>query len=59
VTRLTGSSAVLLVSDIGRAVDFWRDRLGFSCEVYGSPPHFASAVATRRLSCSRYALTPV
>jgi len=44
VTRLTGSSAVLLVSDIGRAVDFWRDRLGFSCEVYGSPPHFASAV---------------
>jgi len=38
VTRLTGSSAVLLVSDIGRAVEFWRDRLGFECEVYGDPP---------------------
>jgi len=43
VTRLTGSSAVLLVSDIARAVEFWRDRLGFECEVYGEPAHFASA----------------
>jgi predicted enzyme related to lactoylglutathione lyase len=43
VTRLTGSSAVLLVSDIARAVEFWRDQLGFACEVYGEPPDFATA----------------
>jgi predicted enzyme related to lactoylglutathione lyase len=44
VTRLAGSSAaVLLVSDIDRAVEFWRDRLGFECEVYGDPRDFASA----------------
>jgi predicted enzyme related to lactoylglutathione lyase len=43
VTRLTGSSSVLLVSDIDRAVEFWRDRLGFECEVYGESHDFASA----------------
>jgi predicted enzyme related to lactoylglutathione lyase len=43
MTRLTGSSPVLLVSDIQRSVEFWRDRLGFECEVYGAPPNFASA----------------
>ena len=43
MTRLTGSSSVLLVSDIDRAVEFWRDRLGFECEVYGEPHDFASA----------------
>jgi predicted enzyme related to lactoylglutathione lyase len=43
LTRLTGSSAVLLVSDIARAVEFWRERLGFECETYGDPPDFASA----------------
>jgi predicted enzyme related to lactoylglutathione lyase len=43
VTRLTGSSSVLLVSDIDRAVEFWRDRSGFECEVYGEPHDFASA----------------
>ena len=43
MTRLTGSSAVLLVSDIARAVEFWRDRLGFACETYGEPADFASA----------------
>ena len=42
MTRLTGSSAVLLVSDIDRAVEFWRDRLGFECETYGEPPNFAA-----------------
>jgi predicted enzyme related to lactoylglutathione lyase len=42
MTRLTGSSAVLLVSDIDRAVEFWRDRLGFTCEVYGDPPNFVT-----------------
>ncbi len=43
MTRLTGSSAVLLVSNIERAVEFWRDRLGFECVTYGEPPNFASA----------------
>ncbi|MFL5927891.1 MAG: VOC family protein [Gaiellaceae bacterium] len=43
MTRLTGSSAVLLVSDIDRAVEFWRDRLGFACEVFGDPPNFVTA----------------
>jgi predicted enzyme related to lactoylglutathione lyase len=44
VTRLTGSSAVLLVSDLERSVEFWRDRLGFTCETFGDPPDFATAV---------------
>jgi len=43
MTRLTGSSAVLLVADLDRAVEFWRDRLGFECETYGDPPDFATA----------------
>jgi predicted enzyme related to lactoylglutathione lyase len=41
--RLTGSSAVLLVSDLDRAVEFWRDRLGFACETFGDPADFATA----------------
>jgi predicted enzyme related to lactoylglutathione lyase len=45
MARLTGSSAVLLVADIDRSVDCYRDRLGFTCEVYGEPPDFI--VATR------------
>jgi catechol 2,3-dioxygenase-like lactoylglutathione lyase family enzyme len=45
VPTLTGVSPVLLVSDIDRAVEYWRDRLGFECEVYGEPPDFV--VATR------------
>ena len=45
MARLTGSSAVLLVADIDRSVEYYRDRLGFTCEVYGEPPDFI--VATR------------
>jgi predicted enzyme related to lactoylglutathione lyase len=45
MARLTASSAVLLVADIGRSVAYYRDGLGFSCEVYGDPPDFI--VATR------------
>jgi predicted enzyme related to lactoylglutathione lyase len=45
VATLTGVSPVLLVSDVDRAVEYWRDRLGFDCEVYGEPPDFV--VATR------------
>ena len=45
MARLTGSSAVLLVAGIDRSVEYYRDRLGFTCEVYGDPPDFI--VATR------------
>jgi predicted enzyme related to lactoylglutathione lyase len=31
------------VSDIHRSVEFWRERLGFECELYGNPPDFATA----------------
>ena len=41
--RLTSISPVLLVADIERSVAFYRDRLGFACETFGDPPHFASA----------------
>jgi predicted enzyme related to lactoylglutathione lyase len=34
---------VLLVADIGRSVEYYRDRLGFACEAYGDPPTFAAA----------------
>jgi predicted enzyme related to lactoylglutathione lyase len=43
VATLTGISPVLLVADLARAVDYYRDRLGFDCEVYGDPPNFATA----------------
>jgi predicted enzyme related to lactoylglutathione lyase len=43
VATLTGISPVLLVADLGRSVDYYRDRLGFTCEVYGDPPNFATA----------------
>jgi predicted enzyme related to lactoylglutathione lyase len=34
---------VLLVADIERSVAYYRDQLGFECEMYGDPPEFASA----------------
>jgi uncharacterized glyoxalase superfamily protein PhnB len=43
VAELTGISPVLLVADLDRAVDFYRDRLGFDCRVFGEPPNFATA----------------
>jgi predicted enzyme related to lactoylglutathione lyase len=39
--KLTGVSPVLLVADLDRSVEFFRDRLGFDCEVVGDPPNFA------------------
>jgi predicted enzyme related to lactoylglutathione lyase len=39
--RLTGISPVLLVSDLDRSVAFYRDLLGFECELFGEPPNFA------------------
>jgi predicted enzyme related to lactoylglutathione lyase len=41
--RLTGSSAVLLVADIERSAEYYRDRLGFTCELHGDPPDFIVA----------------
>ena len=41
--RVKGISPVLLVADVERAVAYYRDRLGFTCETYGEPPNFASA----------------
>jgi predicted enzyme related to lactoylglutathione lyase len=32
-----------MVSNLDRAVAFWRDSLGFECEVYGDPADFATA----------------
>jgi predicted enzyme related to lactoylglutathione lyase len=43
VATLTGISPVLLVADLDRAVAFYRDALGFDCEVYGDPRDFAVA----------------
>jgi len=39
--QLTGVSPVLLVSDLDASVAFYRDLLGFTCEVHGEPPNFA------------------
>jgi len=41
---LAGVSPVMLVADLDRAIDFYRDRLGFECTVYGHPPNFGIAV---------------
>jgi catechol 2,3-dioxygenase-like lactoylglutathione lyase family enzyme len=43
VATLTGISPVLLVSDLERSVAYYRDRLGFRCDVFGDPPDFATA----------------
>jgi predicted enzyme related to lactoylglutathione lyase len=40
---LTGISPVLLVADLDCSVAFYRDALGFDCEVHGDPPDFAVA----------------
>jgi predicted enzyme related to lactoylglutathione lyase len=43
VATLTGISPVLLVSNLECSVAYYRDQLGFECEVYGEPPDFAAA----------------
>jgi predicted enzyme related to lactoylglutathione lyase len=43
VAKLTGISPVILVADLECSVAYYRDRLGFTCEVYGDPPNFATA----------------
>jgi len=47
VATVTGISPVLLVSDPVRSVAYYRDRLGFRCDVFGDPPDLATA-KTRR-----------
>ena len=44
MATLTGVSPVLLVADLQRSVDYFSDRLGFRCHVFGDPPNFATAV---------------
>jgi predicted enzyme related to lactoylglutathione lyase len=55
MATLTGVSPVLLVADLDRSVGFFRDRLGFDCDVYGEPPDFATA--TRDAATILLALT--
>jgi len=43
VARPRGISPVLLVADLERAVEYYRDKLGFDCQVFGDPPNFATA----------------
>jgi catechol 2,3-dioxygenase-like lactoylglutathione lyase family enzyme len=43
VAVLTGVSPVLLVADLQRSVDYFSDRLGFECHLFGDPPNFATA----------------
>jgi hypothetical protein len=40
---LTGISPVLLVADLQRSIDYFSDRLGFECHMFGDPPNFATA----------------
>ena len=53
---MTGISPVLLVADLDRAVTYYRDALGFDCEVYGDPADFA--VASRGAAVIFLALAP-
>ncbi len=56
MATLTGISPLLLVGDLERALGFYRDALGFSCEVYSEPPDFA--VASRDAAVILLALAP-
>jgi predicted enzyme related to lactoylglutathione lyase len=40
---VTGISPVLLVADLERSVGFFGDQLGFTCQLHGDPPNFATA----------------
>ena len=43
MAKVTGISPVLLVADLVRSVDYFRDQLGFECHLFGEPPNFATA----------------
>jgi predicted enzyme related to lactoylglutathione lyase len=55
VATLTGISPLLLVADLDRAVAFYRDALGFNCDVYGEPADFAVASRDRAVILLRLA----
>ncbi len=40
---ITGISPVLLVSDVEQSVAYYRDLLGFTCNIHGDPPDFVTA----------------
>jgi len=45
------AGAILAVADVGRAIGFYRDRLGFELEaVYDDPPYATLSLAGTRLS---------
>jgi catechol 2,3-dioxygenase-like lactoylglutathione lyase family enzyme len=56
MAALTGISPVLLIADVERAVEYYRDRLGFRCDVHGDPPDFV--VAERDAAVILMALCP-
>jgi len=56
MSRFTGASPVLLVADLDRSVTYFREQLGFGCQVHGEPPDFA--VADRDDVTILLALTP-
>jgi uncharacterized glyoxalase superfamily protein PhnB len=56
MATLTGISPVLLIADVERAVEYYRDRLGFRCDVHGDPPDFV--VAERDAAVILMALCP-
>lgn len=40
--KLTGHAPVLLVQDMRKALEYWRDKMGFTDQTpYGEPPYFA------------------
>jgi catechol 2,3-dioxygenase-like lactoylglutathione lyase family enzyme len=45
------AGAILVVSDVGRSVEFYRDRIGFEVEaLYDDPPYATLVLAGARLS---------
>jgi uncharacterized glyoxalase superfamily protein PhnB len=49
LARVTASAPVLLTRDIQAACDYYRDKLGFTYELFNQPPSFA---ILRRDDCS-------
>ncbi len=41
--KITGVAPVLLVRDVVRSAEYFKDKLGFDYELYGEPPHFCIA----------------
>lgn len=41
MAKLLEQAPVLLVKDIAKSVDYWRDSLGFKARLWGEPPNFA------------------